>query len=316
MSIPTNKPTEENNEKRRYSYDTKMTWETMPESFQDRTDLITSSTSSSSSSSTTTNEDVKIIWTHDPTPPYIDTKGYPPTLLYPPPRFPPPPQDSMLHPLASQSDVTTFHGGMKRDYPTPYYTTSYTFPPPPPPPPMYYHHHPMSNRIQIPPSPLALQRTHLYKKQKVEDESEEEVVPETEYPDMSEKDLEAAKVNPEARPRKQKLRFAGDQYTPSWVRYNGQQKEGLCDTCKPGKWLQLKNSAFWYHKQFYHGISSVSGKEFVEPLEKRWVAQDLIEGLCHQCNTWIAVSNVKRKNSVLWYRHAHKVKKESLVSFK
>lgn len=63
-----------------------------------------------------------------------------------------------------------------------------------------------------------------------------------------------------------------------------------------------------YHKQFYHGISSVSGKEFVQPVETRWVDQDLVEGLCHQCHTWVAVSNVKRKNSVLWYRHAHKVK--------
>ena len=35
--------------------------------------------------------------------------------------------------------------------------------------------------------------------------------------------------------------------------------------------------------------------------------QDLVEGLCHQCGQWVAVSNVKRKNSVLWYRHAHKV---------
>jgi hypothetical protein len=43
-------------------------------------------------------------------------------------------------------------------------------------------------------------------------------------------------------------------------------------------------------------------------LETRWVDQDLVEGLCHQCHQWVAVSNVKRKNSVLWYRHAHKVR--------
>ncbi|KAI9319492.1 hypothetical protein BX666DRAFT_1835783, partial [Dichotomocladium elegans] len=109
-----------------------------------------------------------------------------------------------------------------------------------------------------------------------------------------------------ARPRRQKLRFDEDQYTPSWVRYNGQAKEGLCDTCSPGKWLQLKNSAYWYHKQFFHGISSVSGQPFIKPLETRWVDQDLLEGLCHQCHQWVPVSNVKRKNSVLWYRHAHK----------
>jgi hypothetical protein len=66
-----------------------------------------------------------------------------------------------------------------------------------------------------------------------------------EWPDMMPKDVEAALNDSEARPRKQKLRFLGDQYTPMWVRYNGQAKEGLCDTCKPGKWLQLKNSAYW-----------------------------------------------------------------------
>ncbi|KAI9314923.1 hypothetical protein BX666DRAFT_1964748 [Dichotomocladium elegans] len=126
------------------------------------------------------------------------------------------------------------------------------------------------------------------------------------FPDMSLKDIEAARVDPEARPRRQKLRYLGDKYTPQWVRYNGQAKEGLCDTCQPGKWLQLKNSAFWYHKQFFHGISSVSGKEFIQPLETRWVDHDLVEGLCHQCHQWVSVSNVKRKNSVLWFRHAHK----------
>lgn len=127
-----------------------------------------------------------------------------------------------------------------------------------------------------------------------------------EMPDMMPKDVEAAMNDPEARPRKQKLRFDGDQYTPKWVRYNGQAKEGLCDTCRPGKWLQLKNSAYWYHKQFFHGISSVSGKEFTDPVETRFVDKDLQEGLCHQCHQWIPVSNAKRKNTVLWYRHAHK----------
>lgn len=71
--------------------------------------------------------------------------------------------------------------------------------------------------------------------------------------------------------------------------------------------LLLTMKSLRYHKQFYHGISSVSGQPFVKPLETRWVDQDLVEGLCHQCRQWVPVSNVKRKNSVLWYRHAHKV---------
>lgn len=46
-------------------------------------------------------------------------------------------------------------------------------------------------------------------------------------------------------PRKQKLRFEADYYTPLWVRGSSTGKEGFCDLCDPGKWLQLKNSAFW-----------------------------------------------------------------------
>ncbi|KAJ2078555.1 hypothetical protein H4R24_004394 [Coemansia sp. RSA 988] len=108
------------------------------------------------------------------------------------------------------------------------------------------------------------------------------------------------------RPRRQKIRFADDLYTPMWVRGNGHQKEGFCDTCTPGKWLQLKNSAFWYHKQFSHGISSISGRPFTRPLQVRHYDADIIEGLCHQCRQWMPIANAKRRNSVLWFRHAHK----------
>ncbi|CAO3679042.1 unnamed protein product [Rhizopus stolonifer] len=113
-------------------------------------------------------------------------------------------------------------------------------------------------------------------------------------------------VDPESDTRKQNPRFIGDQYTPEWVRYCKQSKEGLCDTCVPGKWLQLKNSTYWYHKQFHHGISAVSGKLFVQPLETRWRDDENVEGLCHQCLRWIHVRSSKKDNSSLWYKHAHK----------
>ncbi|KAG1444425.1 hypothetical protein G6F56_010302 [Rhizopus delemar] len=48
-----------------------------------------------------------------------------------------------------------------------------------------------------------------------------------------------------AMPRRQKPRYEGDHYTPKWVRYTGHLKQGYCDSCSPGKWLQLKNSAYW-----------------------------------------------------------------------
>ncbi|KAJ3202980.1 hypothetical protein HDU67_000159 [Dinochytrium kinnereticum] len=122
--------------------------------------------------------------------------------------------------------------------------------------------------------------------------------------------------------RPQKLRFDGDLYTPAWVRLGGHLKEGLCELCpKPGKWLQLKNSAFWYHKQFLHGISSVSGVAFTAPLDLRvvflhnptsesstknpdptlpptQVITVMVEGLCHECNQWHPLMNSKRRCTI------------------
>jgi hypothetical protein len=46
-------------------------------------------------------------------------------------------------------------------------------------------------------------------------------------------------------PRMQTKRFDNDLYTPQWVRFAGSKKEGLCELCDGGRWLQLKNSAFW-----------------------------------------------------------------------
>ncbi|ORZ14042.1 hypothetical protein BCR42DRAFT_417925 [Absidia repens] len=201
--------------------------------------------------------------------------------------------------------------------------------PPPPPPPSHGHLHPSQfspsdyaayqqaaaaaaangTNMMLPPPPQQQQQQLAArpKRKRAPKETEEVVeIGDADFPDMCPRDVELAKTDLEARPRRQKLRFEGDMYTPKWVRYNSQSKEGLCDTCRPGRWLQLKNSAYWYHKQFYHGISSVSGTEFAKPMETRWVDQDLVEGLCHQCHQWVAVSNVKRKNSVLWFRHAHK----------
>ncbi|KAJ1506084.1 hypothetical protein HMI55_001325 [Coelomomyces lativittatus] len=113
--------------------------------------------------------------------------------------------------------------------------------------------------------------------------------------------------------REQKLRFPGDAYTPRWVRHRGREKEGLCELCPTPKWFQLKNSAFWYHKQFVHGISSVSGMPFWQPTEKRWnehpSGKRLFEGLCPQCQQWIPLISPHKRHPhrwVAWYRHAYK----------
>lgn len=113
--------------------------------------------------------------------------------------------------------------------------------------------------------------------------------------------------DPDLIPREQELRFEGDLYTPRWVRGHGNKREGWCGICKPGRWLVLKNSAFWYDKSFTHGISAATGSSFQEPQQKRRMDgnPDVWEGLCGSCNEWIALVSSKKKGTT-WFRHAYK----------
>lgn len=109
-------------------------------------------------------------------------------------------------------------------------------------------------------------------------------------------------------PRAQDLRFEGDMYTPRYVRGHGNKREGWCGTCKPGRWLVLKNSAFWYDKSFSHGISAATGSAFEGPQATRRMKgnPDVWEGLCGSCHDWIALISSKKKGTT-WFRHAYKV---------
>ncbi|KAK4231481.1 hypothetical protein QBC38DRAFT_533496 [Podospora fimiseda] len=113
--------------------------------------------------------------------------------------------------------------------------------------------------------------------------------------------------DPDLIPHEQELRFEGDLYTPRWVRGHGNKREGWCGICKPGRWLVLKNSAFWYDKSFTHGISAATGNPFQEPQETRRMDgnPDVWEGLCGSCNDWIALVSSKKKGTT-WFRHAYK----------
>ncbi|KAM4057101.1 hypothetical protein HRG_003949 [Hirsutella rhossiliensis] len=97
--------------------------------------------------------------------------------------------------------------------------------------------------------------------------------------------------DPDLIPYEQELRFEGDLYTPRW----------------PGRWLVLKNSAFWYDKSFTHGISAATGSPFQEPLETRRMDgnPDVWEGMCGSCNDWVALVSSKKKGTT-WFRHAYK----------
>lgn len=115
--------------------------------------------------------------------------------------------------------------------------------------------------------------------------------------------------DPELIPHEQELRFEGDLYTPRWVRGHGNKREGWCGICKPGRWLVLKNSAFWYDKSFTHGISAATGSAFQEPIETRRMDgnPDVWEGLCGSCTDWVALVSSKKKGTT-WFRHAYKVR--------
>ncbi|OIW32971.1 hypothetical protein CONLIGDRAFT_676791 [Coniochaeta ligniaria NRRL 30616] len=128
--------------------------------------------------------------------------------------------------------------------------------------------------------------------------NEEQVPPPPEDMNPSDSDLV---------PHEQELRFEGDLYTPKWVRGHGNKREGWCGICKPGRWLVLKNSAFWYDKSFTHGISAATGNPFQEPQETRRMDgnPDVWEGLCGSCNEWIALVSSKKKGTT-WFRHAYK----------
>ena len=107
-------------------------------------------------------------------------------------------------------------------------------------------------------------------------------------------------------PRPQTLRFPLDLYTPPYIRNHGKDREGWCGFCRPGRWLVLKNSAFWYDKSFTHGISAASGTAFESPKETRR-SGDGWEGLCGECGQWVGLVGGRGKGGVPWFRHAYKV---------
>ncbi|KAK2923284.1 Transcription regulator Rua1, C-terminal [Fusarium oxysporum f. sp. vasinfectum] len=113
--------------------------------------------------------------------------------------------------------------------------------------------------------------------------------------------------DPDMIPCEQELSFEGDLYTPRWVRGHGNKREGWCGICKPGRWLVLKSSAFWYDKSFSHGVSAATGSSFQEPQQKRRMDgnPDVWEGLCGSCEQWIALVRSKKKGTT-WFRHAYK----------
>ncbi|UZJ55846.1 hypothetical protein CBS101457_005166 [Exobasidium rhododendri] len=111
------------------------------------------------------------------------------------------------------------------------------------------------------------------------------------------------------RPKQQpeKRRSNDDLYTPLWVRGEGTRREAWCSLCEAGSWMQLKQSAYWYHMRTCHGINTSTGRIFAPPLQLR-VHNDnfsTTHGLCSQCRQWQPICTARRKrNFSAWFRHA------------
>jgi hypothetical protein len=101
-------------------------------------------------------------------------------------------------------------------------------------------------------------------------------------------------------PHFQPPRFPNDQYTPVWTRGSGSEREGRCSLCQPPVWLKLKQSAYWYHMNYVHGISASTGLPYPEPLKYRLSLgrnSDMVkcEGWCGECKAWKTVGSKCRE---------------------
>lgn len=109
-------------------------------------------------------------------------------------------------------------------------------------------------------------------------------------------------------PRQQSSRWIGDLYTPTYVRGDGSNRAGWCGHC--ASWLTLKDSAYWYHMHFAHGISCATGAYLPNPARQRptlGAARGVgdTEALCGGCSRWVLVV-AGEKGRTAWYRRAYR----------
>jgi len=115
-----------------------------------------------------------------------------------------------------------------------------------------------------------------------------------------------------------------DLYTPRYIKGIGSSKHGLCPIClfeKKMAWFNMKFSAYWYHLQFNHGVSSVTLRPFPIPLEIRIACVDdeyelpLIEAKCCECLKWVSIVGLKRTwvkvPEIFWWKHIASCQRKS-----
>lgn len=101
--------------------------------------------------------------------------------------------------------------------------------------------------------------------------------------------VEFTLMNPPIRPPVKWRRSEDDMYTPKEVRGTGFLRMGRCNIC--GIWLKIKQSAYWYHMNFIHGVSASTGRPHPPPIAIRQRAGGestlVVEGRCGTCQEWV-----------------------------
>jgi len=108
----------------------------------------------------------------------------------------------------------------------------------------------------------------------------------------------------QTKPRRSSQRTSSNLYTPRWTRGAGAARQGWCGLCQPGRWLDLRNSEYWYDKLYRHGIDS-GGNLLPRPKDIRRASNDRgWECLCGECRRWIYL----KRAEATWFRHAYDVR--------
>ncbi|KAF2721170.1 hypothetical protein K431DRAFT_73745 [Polychaeton citri CBS 116435] len=103
-------------------------------------------------------------------------------------------------------------------------------------------------------------------------------------------------------PKEQSPRFPHDIYTARWVRGESTKRQGWCGYCQT--WLELKNSTYWYHLHYSHGISCTTGKLMEPPLHLR-LRNNSWDAYCAACQDWVSLGSGE-KGRTSYYRHIYK----------
>lgn len=131
-----------------------------------------------------------------------------------------------------------------------------------------------------------------------------------------------------------KVRWEGDMYTPQWIRGEREAKEGRCPVCPTEHWFRIKQSAYWYHLNYHHGVSANTGLPYPAPVDFK--VQKItglsetslrVSGLCASCREWTiiqtrylegadkykttgqgleALIEMDQINYMAWYRHCQR----------